>query len=127
MIASWLAATAWAGIALETPPIRGGETVVVVQDDAGDARSGETVRVIHRPGLAGEKELAIGITDGRGRVRWTPEVDGVARIRAGEATTVVRVEPDEAPIASVVVLALVSAAAVGALGYGLVGPGGTRR
>ena len=46
-------------------------------------QAGQTVRVIHRPGLAAEQEQAIGITDARGTVEWTPALPGVARVRAG--------------------------------------------
>src|SRR5690606_23043937 len=84
VILPWLASLAWASITIEDPPRPGEETVVVVTDDAGRPRAGETVRVIHRPGLGGEREVAVGITDARGRVRWTPQMDGVTIVRAGE-------------------------------------------
>ncbi len=79
-----LVSAAWGAVRLEAPPDAGVETVVVVQDDEGDARGGATVRVVMRPGLAGERELAVGITDGRGRIRWTPQEPGVVWMRAGD-------------------------------------------
>ena len=41
---------------------------------------GATLRVMHRPGLPGEVELGLGITDSSGRVVWTPEVAGPATL-----------------------------------------------
>jgi len=72
-------------------PIVGQATVVEVLDADQHPRSGETVRVLHRPGLAGEEEQAIGITDGRGRVSWTPSSPGVAVVRAGEEREAVHI------------------------------------
>lgn len=122
----WLIVGASAGAAVQVEGLaegereleQGQEVVLAVIDEAGDPRSGETVRVIHRPGLAGEQELAIGISDGRGRVRWTPEVSGVARIRAGEETTTVRIVAATPPIAVATTLGLLLLTSAGALGYG---------
>lgn len=123
MILPWLASLAWASITIEDPPRPGEETVVVVTDDAGRPRAGETVRVIHRPGLGGEREVAVGITDARGRVRWTPQMDGVTIVRAGEERLSVRVLPTETPLGTVTLLVVLSLAALGSVGYGLVRPG----
>ena len=116
-----LVAAAWAHVEFETPPVEGEETVIVVQDDLGDPRSGQTVRVVHRPGLSGEQELAIGISDGRGRVRWTPRSAGVAWVRAGDEVARIRVGGSAgAPVIPVLVgLLLLGGAA--ALGYGVAG------
>jgi len=84
-------AAAWGAVTLETEPAAGVETVVAVQDPEGDPRGGVTVRVVMRPGLSGERELAVGITDGRGRIRWTPQEPGVAWLRAGDEDLRVRV------------------------------------
>ena len=97
------------------------EVKLALTDADGQPRSGETVRVIHRPGIAGESELAIGISDGRGRVRWTPQVAGVATVRAGDETLSVRIEPAEPPVASIVTLTLVALGAGGALAFGAFG------
>ena len=83
MIAGWIA-VALAGVHFEAPPAAGVETIVAVTDAADQPAPGETVRVVHRPGLTGEEDLAIGITDGRGRVRWTPTQGGIAVVRAGD-------------------------------------------
>lgn len=123
MILALLASMAWATITIEAPPRPGEETVILVTDDAGRPRAGETVRVIHRPGLGGERELAVGITDARGRVRWTPQMDGVTVVRAGEERLSVRVTPAETPLGTVTLLVVLSLAALGSLGYGLVRPG----
>ena len=128
MIPLLLAIVAHAGIELEAPPELGVETVILVADDNGDGRPGETVRVVHRPGLAGEREVAVGITDGRGRVRWTPQLDGVAAIRADAETLTVRIPPAEAPREPLTLLVLLLVAAAVAAGYGLAprGSGGPR-
>jgi hypothetical protein len=125
---TWWIGVASAAVTLDEAPAREGtESVLLVTDEAGDPRSGETVRVVHRPGLAGEKELAVGITDGRGRVRWTPEASGITRIRAGEEIEVIRVATVGLPTTPIVVLGLIGAAGLGALGYGVGGPRRPRR
>jgi hypothetical protein len=62
-----------AAITLEEAPRLGHETwLTITRDEA--PTGGETVTVVHRPGIVGEEEIAIGITDARGRVRWTPRI-----------------------------------------------------
>lgn len=114
MILVW-AAVARAAISWEQDPRAGTESVIAVVDDAGAPRSGQTVRVVHRPGLAGEKEVAIGITDGRGRVRWTPDAPGVARLRAGDEEQLVRVGADHVDPTPLLILGLLLATGAGAL------------
>jgi hypothetical protein len=114
----WLATAAWAAVELETPPVSGVETVVVVKDERGDPRGGETVRVVGRPGLSGEQEQAIGITDGRGRVRWTPRDAGVAWLRAGDEVQPVRIGGAAAGPVLPFLVGLLALGGVGALGYG---------
>jgi hypothetical protein len=70
-------------IDLDGTPVVGVPGLVTVHRD-GLPAAGVTVRVVHRPGLGGEREAAIGITDGLGRVRWTPELPGVSALRAGD-------------------------------------------
>lgn len=119
ILAIW-AASASAVVATDDPPQQGVETVLTLTDERGEPASGETVRVIHRPDLAGEKELAVGITDGRGRVRWVPDTPGVARIRAGEEVQLVRVLPAATPITTAVLLGLLATAALLSSALGLV-------
>lgn len=124
----WWLSAARAEIVVEVPPYQGIETVILVTDEAGESASGETVRVIHRPGLGGERELAIGITDGRGRVRWKPEQGGVALLRADEQTLRVQITPSALPVATLVLLALLAAAGLLSLAGGLLGrPGAAAR
>ena len=119
MIAAWCGAVALATISLEAPPKVGQQTVVAVIDDDGDPRAGETVRVIHRPGLVAERELAIGITDGRGRVRWTPQLPGIATIRAGDEPLAIRISQSTPPASVPVILGLLFGAGGLALAIGL--------
>jgi len=118
----WLAFAAHAGITLESPPRVGDEVVVAVTDEFGDPRSGETVRVHHGPGLAVSREVAVGITDGRGRVRWKPITAGVAELQAGEEPLRVRVAPEEGPVTVILLLSLLALAGIGATVAGVTGP-----
>lgn len=118
MIAFW-SALAVAGMSWEDEPREGVEAVLAVVDEAGAPRSGLTVRVIHRPGLSGEREVAIGITDGRGRVRWTPEQPGVARLRAGDEEQLVRIGTARTEPTPLLILGLLVATGAGALGLAL--------
>lgn len=108
-----------AGIGTDAPPVQGTPTMVVLTDSEGRPRGGETVRVVHRPGLEGDREVAIGITDGLGRVRWTPDVAGVSELRAGDETLPLRVGWPALPLDTAILLALLGIAGLGAGGYGL--------
>lgn len=120
MIVALLATSlAFGGITTDSPPVQGTATVVVLTDGDGRPRGGETVRVVHRPGLQGDREVAIGITDGLGRVRWTPDVAGVAEIRAGQEHLALQIGWPGIPLDSAVLLVLLGIAGLGAGGYGL--------
>lgn len=119
--------TAWAlaiglasaAVVLEPEPVESMESVLTLTDADGRPRSGETVRVLHRPGLAAEQEQAIGITDARGQVRWTPSRAGVAHVRAGDEVrpvhvTAARLRPD-VPL----LVALLLLGGLAAIGYGV--------
>jgi hypothetical protein len=118
VIIGWCVA-AHAAITAAEPPREGTEVVLLVVDAAGEPRSGETVRAVHRPGLAGEREVAIGITDGRGRVRWAPETSGMTTVRAGEEVQVMRVAPASFDPSVSILLVLLLAAGGGALGLAI--------
>lgn len=117
----WLLLTqlASAEVAMEIPPMVGSETVVLVRNDEGRPSAGETVRVVHRPGMAGELEIAIGITDGRGRVRWTPEVPGLAIVRADDETQQIQVARDDLPTGTLTLLVLMFLASMSGVAYGV--------
>ena len=110
---------ALAQVTVDPPPRVGEESVVEVLDEFERAEPGATVQVVHRPGLDGERQIAIGITDSRGRVRWTPEVAGVAVLRAGDRRTPVVVGWTGVPPTTASLLAMLMLAAVGLMGYGL--------
>ncbi len=119
MNALWLAA-ALAGIQIDAP---GGPRVdqaatITVTDGADHPLPGQTVRVVHRPGLALEQEQAIGITDARGQVAWSPSAPGLARVRAGDTWQSVHVA---GPVPATTVAALVALvlAAAASIGWGL--------
>jgi hypothetical protein len=114
-----LCALANGAISTDIQPELGQAVVISVTDPEGHGRGGETVRVVHRPGLAGEREIAIGITDGLGRVRWTPEIRGVARLRAGDQRLPVHIGAPSAPPATLLLLLLLLLASAGAVGWGV--------
>jgi hypothetical protein len=86
MIHCWLLLTAiaHAGIVFEPAPQLAEETVLTVLDEQQQPVAGATVRAFHREGLAQARELAIGITDIRGRVKWTPAEAGPVRVDASK-------------------------------------------
>ena len=117
----WWVYAAFAGVSWESPPVVGVETVIVVRDgEAADAPpvAGATVRVRWRPGLPGTREQAVGITDGRGRVRWTPDEVGIAALTAADASTPVRVASDGVPTTPVAWGIALAIAGLLALRYG---------
>lgn len=126
MIALWIAlafaqdpiGVADAPIAFDSVPTVGVETTITVADAFGGPRVGATVQVVHRPGLAGERHRAIGITDSRGRVRWVPEVGGVAHVRGADDSLRVSVARAEAPASTVALLGLLVVAGLALAGYG---------
>jgi len=117
----WCVWAAFAGVSWESPPVVGVETVVVVRDSEGaDAAplAGATVRVRWRPGLPGTHEQTVGITDGRGRVRWTPDAVGVASLAAGDAVAPVRVASRALPTTPATWLVALVVAGLFAVRYG---------
>lgn len=88
---------AMAGIDVSAPPEEGVEIVVQVTQDDGSPAAGETVRVTHRPTTTSPVERAVNITDARGRVRWTPELGGLADLRAGPQEMRVRIASRQVP------------------------------
>ena len=120
MMALWLlCALALGGITTDGPPTLGKALVISVLDVEGHGQGGETVRVVHRPGLAGEREVAIGITDGLGRVRWTPEIRGIAQLRAGDERVAVHIATDSAPPATALLVVLLFLSSLGAIVWGV--------
>lgn len=122
----WLS-VAFGALAIEPSPAVGQPTTIIVSDDVDQPRGGVTVRVRHRPGLTGETEVAVGVSDSLGRVVWKPEVPGVAEIRVDAESLPIHVAAAEQPVVSLTLLGLLALAAVTALGLGVVPTGFTRR
>lgn len=110
--------SASAPVTFDPPPRVGVETVVTLVDPFGAPDAGATMQVVHRPGLPGERQRAIGITDSRGRVRWVPETGGVAMVKGPDDSVRVRIDRAEAPASTITLLALLAVAAAGFVGYG---------
>jgi hypothetical protein len=118
-----LAGASLAAVTFEVPPVQAVETVVIATRTDGEPLAGATVRVVYRPGLAGEHEQAIGITDGRGRITWTPSDAGIAVVKAADQEQPLRVAPGGVPEGTAgLVIATVTLAALLA-GYGAWRPG----
>ena len=117
MIALWLSsALAVQHATLSVHASVGDEVIVSVVDDDQASMPGQTLTVIHHPGSPDEREVGIGITDSRGRVRWKPDQGGVAELRVGDRD-VLRFDiatPYPSPSA-IVPLVLALLGAVGAL------------
>lgn len=117
----WLLCLAALGapVTIEPPPQVGLQSMVLVLDELERPEPGVTVQVVHRPGLAGERQQAIGITDSRGVVRWTPHHGGVATLRAGDRRLPMVVAWQHTPLGTWVLLVLLGVAALGFAGYGV--------
>jgi len=114
-----LATLAFADIVVESPPVAGQEVTITVVDDVSMPVPQATVRAIHRPGLPGERDLAVGLTDARGRVYWTPSDGGPMLLRARDEEAVVHVDYAQAPTTSLVLLLGSAGLGLGLLLWGL--------
>jgi hypothetical protein len=77
-----LLASASAEILVEESLAQGQRAEIQVVDSISMPVAGASVHVVSRPGLSGEEEITVGITDPRGRLHWTPSEGGVYIIRA---------------------------------------------
>ncbi|TNE88311.1 MAG: hypothetical protein EP330_15430 [Deltaproteobacteria bacterium] len=118
----WWLGTAWAGIALSEDAVPGDEVTVTLTDDFEQPVQGATVRVIYRPGLTDSSEVAVGITDARGQVSWTPDQAGTATLIAGDQELPLALPWADAPAGSATVLVLLVAACLASAGYALWSP-----
>lgn len=91
-------------VRIDPQPNLGEPTVIEVRTPDGDPAVGLTVRISHREGLHNAREVAAGITDHRGRVRWTPSHAGRATLRAGPHAAVVHVGGGPAPWGAITLL-----------------------
>jgi len=73
--------------------IQGRETTVTVVDDLSHPIVGATVRATWRTGLEGERDVAVGLTDARGQVPWTPDQNGTVLLAVRDVNEVVQVGP----------------------------------
>lgn len=108
-----------AEILFEGDPTVGEGVVITVVDDLSRPVRGATVRAIHRAGLPGERDLAIGLTDARGRVTWTPEQAGTTVVRTRRDQALTHVRRDGPPISTLVLLGVLGVLGLGATGWGL--------
>jgi hypothetical protein len=114
-----LPSLARADILVDPDPATETEVVVTVLDDLSRPISGATVRAIHRPGLPGERDLAVGLTDARGRVYWTPAEAGTTVLRTRGESQVVHVARPAPPPTPLVVLSALGVVGLGLAGWGL--------
>ena len=117
---------ALAGVDITPSPVAGEASVVVATGADGDPRVGQTVTVVHRVGLPGEDEVAIGITDARGRVEWTPREGGVSELQVGDERLRISVGWAHRPQQTLLLISLLLFAGMGAIGYGVQSSGTAR-
>lgn len=99
-----LALAALANPTVDPPPRVGVESEVRLVDDLSRPVVGAPVRAVTRIGLPGERELAIGLTDGSGAVWWSPAEPGPTRVRVRDRELIVRVEGGGPPATAAVML-----------------------
>jgi hypothetical protein len=85
------------------------------------------VRVHHDHGLPRATELAIGITDARGRVRWTPAKPGLSQLQAAEETITISIAYPSIPIDTIMPWSLICLAGLAMALYGASAPTPSRR
>ena len=105
----------------------GQELTIVVLDDISQPVPQATVHAIQRPGLPGERDVAAGLTDARGRIYWTPSEGGPLLLRAREDQLVVHVAHEEAPTMTLLLLSASAALGLLLLLVGLWPTGGARK
>ncbi len=120
MIALW-AMLAWGAdkVVVEPPAQIGVESEIRVEDEDGLPRPGRTVRVTYRVGLSNAEDRAIGITDGLGRVRWTPEMAGAAEVSIDGERQPLSIAWGAPPASVLAILVVLLATIVGFVGFGL--------
>lgn len=113
------------GVALATEPIAvdppaavGAPSMVTLTDDLGRPIGGVAIHAIARPGLDGATDTAIGVTDGLGRVRWTPDRGGLVDLVADKVTLHLAVPWPSPPAETIALTALLAAAALSAIAWG---------
>lgn len=72
---------AHAGVVATPPATPGATSQILLSDAQGAVKRGGTASAVTRPGLPGQAERGLGVTDARGRVRLTPEGSGVVVVR----------------------------------------------
>lgn len=98
------------------PPRVGSEVIITLTRDGSVPSAGVTVTATRFPGLPAQEEVALGLTDGWGRVRWAPSAGGVYAVSAHGTTALASVPwpspPIEAaaPLAALLVVSALSAA-----------------
>ena len=102
---------------MDTTPAEAVDNWITVTHEVTPA-PGETVTVVYRPGIVGEQEVAIGITDARGRVRWSPSRGGVATVHAGQQQLTLRVGRSSPPSSVLTLLSLLTLLAIGSGAFG---------
>gem|GEM_PF-4676930 len=106
------ATLAWATdiIQLEPPPVIGQESTLSVTDADGLPRAGRTVRITYRKRLSTTEDRAIGLTDGAGQLRWTPEAAGAAELAVNNDRTPISIGWRFPPAATLLHLSILSLA-----------------
>lgn len=104
---------------IEPELVLGEQSAILMTDADGTALVGQTLRALHRPDLSDSHEVAIGITDGMGRVRWQPDLAGVTRLSSEDHELWVSIQPANLPSDTLSLLAAALLMCVLAAAHGL--------
>lgn len=105
-------------ITADRPLVVGDAVTLEVLDDKARPRSGDTVKVVHRPGLADRREVVVGTTDSLGRVRWTVDAPGPVDVLVGAETVRMHAAWSTPPAEAALLLGALLALAAGLVAWG---------
>ena len=119
MMLALLTAVSLAGIVPPEAPQVGESTTIQVLDGAEHPIPGVSVRIIYRPDTHSANEVNAGLTDGGGKLAWTPIAAGPVVIRALDAEARVMVPATQLPVETWLLLLFSLAASGAAVVFGL--------
>lgn len=115
-----LASPVWGGVAVESDPVVvGQQTQVVVTGDDGPMAETQ-VKVTYYPNSKLERTIEVGKTDAEGKVAWSPEMAGLAKLDAGKegGSLSLGVRFDGLPISGLIVFLCAAAMLFGGTLFG---------
>lgn len=112
----WFLSVALAGVSFSEPElVADAEVSITLTEEGGAPLAGVPLKVVSNPGTALESSYTVGLTDGSGRVRWTPKEGGPHQLRYGDNTEVAQVRWDRPPLSASLSLLILLAAFLGCI------------